>query len=108
MNPYTKKQKIFIFAYPIVHFVFFGIFTFMAFSSGFWSGEETLTSQIGVIGANILLVPYWLIQKILPNPYFYIQWPSSLLDIIGIVGILLIGLLYGWIFVTIYKLIFKK
>jgi hypothetical protein len=108
MSPYSKKQKIFIFTYPILHFVLFGIFTFMAFSSGFWSGEETATSQLGVIGFNVLLAPYALVQKLLPNPYFYSQWPSNLLDTVGIIGVLMIGLLYGWVYVLIYKLVTKK
>ena len=108
MEKLTKKQKIFLISYPLLHCFAVILFLMMAVCRGFLCGTEetTITTQQEIISAiggffiNILLIPFFLLEKIgvkLPHPVY-----SEYLYMF------LIGIVYGYIMLYTYKFLRKR
>ena len=99
MLAFGKKQKIFIFVYPIVHIILYGVSLLMYLSSWkpFAGGEgTTLTSQAGEIGTIIFF------------PLGFLNQSGYVAGWVAFFEILLTGFLYGLILTLIHKMISRK
>lgn len=94
MLPFTKQQKIFIYTYSATHFLLSCGIIFMDLSN-----SHLFLPKFESEVMFYLLAPIWPLKNM--------NIGNSMLGI-GALSVVLIGLLYGWVYVVVYKNIFKK